>query len=80
MTSDDEQAFTAFVTNASPRLLVFAHLLMGDRGEAEDALQVALMRLTRTGTASSLLPRPTCVGRSSTLPAIVHGVATSFRC
>ena len=46
-TSDDEQAFTAFVTNASPRLLVFAHLLMGDRGEAEDALQVALMRLTR---------------------------------
>ena len=47
MTSDDEQAFTAFVTNASPRLLVFAQLLMGDRGEAEDALQVALMRLTR---------------------------------
>ena len=47
MNKDEERAFTDFVTHASPRLLAFAHLLMGDRGEAEDALQVALMRLTR---------------------------------
>lgn len=47
MDSEAEQAFTDFVTDASPRLLVFARLLIADRGEAEDALQVALMRLTR---------------------------------
>ncbi|WP_309648303.1 sigma-70 family RNA polymerase sigma factor [Nocardioides sp.] len=47
MSRDDEQAFAEFVTSSSPRLLAFAQLLIGDRGEAEDALQVALMRLTR---------------------------------
>ncbi|MFC5730270.1 MULTISPECIES: RNA polymerase sigma factor [Nocardioides] len=47
MNSDDEQAFTEYVMSSSPRLLAFAQLLIGDRGEAEDALQVALMRLTK---------------------------------
>lgn len=47
MNRDDEQAFTEFVTSSSSRLLAFAQLLIGDRGEAEDALQVALLRLTR---------------------------------
>jgi RNA polymerase sigma factor (sigma-70 family) len=47
MNRDDERAFTDFVTTSSPRLLSFAQLLIGDQGEAEDALQVALMRLTK---------------------------------
>ncbi|RYC05457.1 RNA polymerase sigma factor [Nocardioides zhouii] len=47
MNRDEEQEFTDFVTHSSPRLLTFAQLLIGDQGEAEDALQVALMRLTR---------------------------------
>lgn len=47
MNSDEERAFTEFVTSSSPRLMIFAQLLFGDPGEAEDALQVALMRLTK---------------------------------
>jgi RNA polymerase sigma factor (sigma-70 family) len=47
MDSEAEQAFTDFVTDAGAKLLAFSRLLIADRGDAEDALQVALMRLTR---------------------------------
>lgn len=47
MDKEQEQAFTDFVMAASPRLLTFAQLLIGDPGEAEDALQLALLRLTK---------------------------------
>lgn len=47
MDKEAEQAFTDFVTGASGKLLAFSRLLIADRGDAEDALQVALMRLAR---------------------------------
>jgi RNA polymerase sigma-70 factor (sigma-E family) len=40
-----EASFERFVLSASPRLLRVAFLLTGDRGEAEDLLQSALVRL-----------------------------------
>lgn len=45
MTSD-EQAFTAFVREHGAGLLRFARWLIPDAGDAEDALQTALLRLT----------------------------------
>lgn len=43
----EEAAFSLFVRESGDRLLRHARLLIGDDGEAEDALQVALLRLTR---------------------------------
>lgn len=43
----EEEQFSAFVRTKGDRLLRFARLLILDPGEAEDALQVALLRLTR---------------------------------
>jgi RNA polymerase sigma-70 factor (sigma-E family) len=40
-----EESFERFVLSASPRLLRVAFLLTGDRSEAEDLLQNALVRL-----------------------------------
>ncbi|MDP9816388.1 SigE family RNA polymerase sigma factor [Spirilliplanes yamanashiensis] len=42
MSGDD---FTAFVAHSGPRLLRYAVLLCGDRGEAEDLLQETLIRV-----------------------------------
>ncbi|GAA0376661.1 SigE family RNA polymerase sigma factor [Micromonospora gifhornensis] len=54
MTPSDERDFTAFVKAHGDRLLRFARLLLPDDAEAEDALQTALLRLTRHWS-----PRPT---------------------
>jgi len=43
----EEDAFTEFVRQRGDALLRTARLLVPDRGEAEDALQTALLRLTR---------------------------------
>jgi len=44
---DEERAFSRFVQEHGDRLLRYARLLVPDAGEAEDALQTALLRLTR---------------------------------
>jgi RNA polymerase sigma-70 factor (sigma-E family) len=43
----DEEGFTAFVRDRGDALARTARLLVLDHGEAEDALQTALLRLTR---------------------------------
>jgi RNA polymerase sigma-70 factor (sigma-E family) len=43
--SEHEATFTAYVSSRSSALLRFASLLTGDVGEAEELLQVALIRL-----------------------------------
>ena len=45
MDAQDEAAFCRFVTSRSTALLRAAYLLTGDRGDAEDAVQVALTRV-----------------------------------
>jgi RNA polymerase sigma-70 factor (sigma-E family) len=47
MKAAEEAAFTAFVRGNGDSLLRFARLLIPDDGDAEEALQVALLRLTR---------------------------------
>lgn len=47
MTPAEEADFSRFVRESGDRLLRHSRLLIGDDGEAEDALQVALLRLTR---------------------------------
>jgi RNA polymerase sigma-70 factor (sigma-E family) len=47
MTPHDEQAFTEFVRERGSALLRLARLLVPDDREAEDLLQVALLRLSR---------------------------------
>ncbi len=47
MNPSDEHDFTEFVRAHGDRLLRFARLLVPDAAEAEDALQTALLRLTR---------------------------------
>jgi RNA polymerase sigma-70 factor (sigma-E family) len=47
MTDDDELAFAVFVREHGDGLLRYARLLVPDQGEAEDVLQIALLRLTR---------------------------------
>ncbi|MGD0273406.1 MAG: SigE family RNA polymerase sigma factor [Gaiellaceae bacterium] len=42
-----EAEFEAFVRKESPRLLGFALLLTGERGDAEDLLQIALLRVAK---------------------------------
>jgi RNA polymerase sigma-70 factor (sigma-E family) len=44
---EHEAAFEEFVAGSGPRLLGLAFLLTGDRGHAEDLLQVALERTAR---------------------------------
>lgn len=46
MRASEEQAFAAFVREHGDGLLRFARWLIPDSGEAEDALQTALLRLT----------------------------------
>lgn len=45
MNRSDEETFAAFVTASGDGLLRYARLLFADRGEAEDAVQTALLRL-----------------------------------
>lgn len=47
MTPTDEQAFAAFVRLRGDALLRYARLLVPDPAEAEDVLQVALMRVVK---------------------------------
>ncbi len=47
-----EGEFLEFVREKSPRLLEFALLLSGDRGEAEDILQTTLIRVARRWSAA----------------------------
>jgi RNA polymerase sigma-70 factor (sigma-E family) len=47
----DRDAFRVFATRVSPTLLRSAYLLTGDRGQAEDLLQVALWRVARNWAA-----------------------------
>jgi DNA-directed RNA polymerase specialized sigma24 family protein len=53
-----EESFERFVVSASPRLLRVAFLLTGDRGEAEDLLQGALVRLVGRWRQISDSPEP----------------------
>lgn len=46
MRASEEQAFAAFVRERGTGLLRFARRLIPDAGDAEDALQTALLRLT----------------------------------
>lgn len=47
MTPTDERAFADFVRARGDALLRYARLLISDPAEAEDALQIALMRVVR---------------------------------
>lgn len=44
MDSADEEAFREFVASRSTALLRYAYLLVGDRAQAEDVLQTALVK------------------------------------
>jgi RNA polymerase sigma-70 factor (sigma-E family) len=55
---DDERAFSAFVQERGTHLLRYARLLIPDDGEAEDALQTALLRLTRHWSRQLNAPEP----------------------
>ena len=43
----DERAFDEFVVGSADRLLRTAYLMCGDRGHAEDLVQIALLRVAR---------------------------------
>ena len=47
VTPDQEQDFTAFVRGAGDSLARYARLLFADVGAAEDALQIAMLRLAK---------------------------------
>ena len=51
--------FTEFVEDASPSLLRAALVLLGSREDAEDALQVTLLRTYRRWDRPARRPRPT---------------------
>ena len=68
MTPSEEQAFTAFVRDRGDRLLRYAHLLTADRAEAEDVLQVALIRVA--GHWSKPLDAPEAYVRAAILNTI----------
>jgi RNA polymerase sigma-70 factor (sigma-E family) len=62
--SQENQSFTDFVSAEQAGLLRLAVLLAGDRGQAEDLVQTALMkcyrhwgRITRSGTPSAYVRR-----------------------
>lgn len=56
MSSSPGEDFERFVRRASPRLLRTAYLLVGDRGRAEDILQLALVRTAEHWSAALELP------------------------
>jgi len=51
-----DPSFEAFVSEHSHRLLRTAYLLTGDRGHAEDLLQIALLRTLRHWSAAQPAP------------------------
>lgn len=64
MSAQEDQSFTAFVSAEQAGLLRLAVLLAGDRGQAEDLVQIALMkcyrhwgRITRSGPPSAYVRR-----------------------
>ena len=64
MRAEENQSFTDFVSAEQAGLLRLAILLAGDRGQAEDLVQTALMksyrhwaRITRSGTPSAYVRR-----------------------
>ena len=64
MGNEDDRSFTEFVSVEQAGLLRLAVLLAGDRGQAEDLVQTALMkcyrhwgRITRSGTPSAYVRR-----------------------
>jgi RNA polymerase sigma-70 factor (sigma-E family) len=64
MRTEDDRSFTDFVSVEQAGLLRLAVLLAGDRGQAEDLVQTALMkcyrhwaRITRSGTPSAYVRR-----------------------
>ena len=64
MRAEDSESFTDFVSAEQGPLLRLAVLLTGDRGQAEDLVQTALMksyrhwaRITRSGTPSAYVRR-----------------------
>ena len=64
MRTEDTQTFTDFVSAEQAGLLRLAILLAGDRGNAEDLVQIALMksyrhwaRISRSGTPSAYVRR-----------------------
>ena len=64
MGAEENQSFTDFVSAEQAGLLRLAVLLAGDRGQAEDLVQTALMkcyrhwgRITRSGTPSAYVRR-----------------------
>ena len=64
MRTEDSQTFTDFVSAEQAGLLRLAVLLAGDRGNAEDLVQIALMksyrhwaRISRSGTPSAYVRR-----------------------
>lgn len=71
MTPSEEQEFTAFVRERGDRLLRYAHLLVADRAEAEDVLQVALMGVARHW--SKRLAAPEAYVRTAILNAVRDG-------
>ena len=67
----DEQAFTAFVRDEADGLLRYARLLFADSGEAEDALQTALLRIA--GRWHRGLDAPTAYARTALRNLAVDG-------
>lgn len=56
LAAEAEQEFAAFVTRDKPPLLRFAYLLTGDRQDAEDLVQSALLRCATRWAAARLQP------------------------
>jgi RNA polymerase sigma-70 factor (sigma-E family) len=72
MRTDEDRTFTDFVSAEQAPLLRLAVLLTGDRGQAEDLVQTALMksyrhwaRITRSGTPSAYVRRVMVTTNSS---------------
>ena len=63
MGTEDNESFTAFVTAQQAGLLRLAVLLAGDRGHAEDLVQVALMKTYRHWVRISRSGPPTAYVR-----------------
>lgn len=73
MAAADHQEFTAFVRARGDDLLRYARLLVADPGEAEDILQVALMRVLRHW------PKRLDAPEAYTKAAILNVVRDGFR-
>jgi len=57
-----DPSFDEFVSRGSARLLRSAYLLTGDRADAEDLLQIALVRTLGDGSRLATRPLPTPIG------------------